>query len=238
MRETVRELQEAEYASYAAGLGRASHYAWLTLVALMAVWAGAAIVLIRIGRASDTPAAAVPAQLPAEPGQPEPRVEPSIDLTAAAALCTDLSRAADTATLTSLLARAASVLHASGVMLWMSAGEQLFAALAHGYPPDILPRLAPITRDGDNAAAKAWRSGRLVVVAPAGGGNAAVVAPLFNPTMCIGVLAVEISPGHAVDQATEVATALIAAQLATVVAAWPAASVPGNPVSQAEARTA
>lgn len=239
LRHAVRDIQAAERASYSDALAAASRNMWLVLGSAMLVWTAAVAVLIRGRRPSGASAAAPEAQQPpVDLTPPQRTLASSIDFSATAALCTDLSRVDDTAALTSLLVRAASVLHASGLMLWMSAGEQLFAALAHGYPPDTLPRLGPIPRDGDNAAAHAWRTGRPVMVPSAGDTPAAIVAPLFNPGLCIGVLAVEMSPGHSVDGETEAAVTMIAAQLATIVAAWPAASLPENAAQQPEARSA
>jgi hypothetical protein len=54
--------------------------------------------------------------------------------------------------------------------------------------------------------------------------NGAVVAPMFGPDACIGVLAAEVRHGREDDTDTRAVTAMIAAQLATAVAAWPAAS--------------
>jgi GAF domain-containing protein len=159
-----------------------------------------------------------------------------VDLPAAAALCTDLSRVTDRAALSVLLARAASILDASGLILWMSAGEQLFAVLGHGYPPEHLARFGPIARSADNAAAAAWRTGRLRVIAGEGKTPGALVAPMFGPAGCSGILALEIRHGREQDSDVQAVAAMVAAQLATAVAAWPAASV--APAKEAAARSA
>jgi hypothetical protein len=39
----------------------------------------------------------------------------------------------------------------------MGAGDHLFAVTAHGYGPDTVARLGPISRAADNATASAWR---------------------------------------------------------------------------------
>jgi hypothetical protein len=157
---------------------------------------------------------------------------PSIDLTAAATLCTDLSRVTDTAAFSGLLGRAASVLDASGLILWLGAGEQLFAVVGHGYPPEDVARFRPIARAADNAASVAWRTGRLTVVPGGDKANGGLVAPLFGPASCMGVLALEIRQGREQDPAIQSVAAIVAAQLATAVSAWPAASV-GQPPSEA-----
>jgi hypothetical protein len=162
--------------------------------------------------------------------EPAPITEPalqtssSIDLGGAADLCTAISRLTATAELPDLLARAAAVLDASGLIIWMSAGEELFAVTAHGYDPIVISRLGPIGRQADNATAASWRSGELKIVPGDMISNGAVVAPMFGPDRCIGVLAAEMRHGRESDADTRAVTALIAAQLATVVSAWPAAS--------------
>lgn len=230
----LREAQAAEQQAASASLARTSQWTWLLfgLIALAPVAALAAFLQSHRSVAGAViPAPAVPAA--------ETTVSPTVDMAAAAALCTEISRVADTERLASLLGRAAGLVNASGVMLWMGAGDRLFAALAHGYPPDIVSRLPPIARDADNAAARAWRSAQRIRLPRSADGSAAVVAPLFSPDACVGVLAVEMTPGREADDDVETAVALVAAQLATVVSAWPVASLPDRGASRApEARTA
>jgi hypothetical protein len=151
----------------------------------------------------------------------------SVDLAATAALCTDLSRVAEAAALSELLGRAASILDASGATLWLGAGEQLFAVLGHGYTPQTLSRFGPIARDADNAAAKAWRTGGVATVGSTEKSAGAIVAPMFGPDGCIGVLAFESRSKREHDATMQAVAALIAAQVSTAVSAWPtAASAP------------
>ncbi len=153
-------------------------------------------------------------------------------------MCTDLSRITTTSALPGLLGRAARVLDASGLILWISAGEQLFPVMAHGYSDDMLARMGPIARDTENAAASAWRTGQLAVVPAATGGQGAIVTPLFGLHSCIGVLSAEMRQGENSPSVQAVAT-MIAAQLSTVVPAWPAGSLtPSDRASSSEARSA
>jgi hypothetical protein len=165
----------------------------------------------------------------------------------AAAVCTALSRVATAAEIPPVLARAADVLAASGIIVWMGAGEELFAATSHGYHPRVLARLGPIRRTSENATAAAWRACTLRVVQGDLSNNGAVVAPLFGPSTslgpwsdgCIGVLTVEIRDGRENDPTTQAVAAMFAAQLATVLAAWPAPSAveaPGNGGRESTAR--
>jgi hypothetical protein len=54
---------------------------------------------------------------------------------------------------------------------------------------------------------------------------------MFGPEDCVGVLAVEVRRGAERDESARAVVSMIAAQLATVVAAWPAASAGAAPES-------
>jgi hypothetical protein len=147
---------------------------------------------------------------------------PTVDLGAAADLCTDISRITTAAALPDLLARAAALLDASGIVVWVSAGDELFAVSAHGYDPRVINRLGPIPRSADHATATAWRTGEIRTVAGDMISNGAIVAPMFGPESCLGVLAAEVRHGREEDATTRAVTAMVAAQLATAVGVWPA----------------
>jgi hypothetical protein len=53
--------------------------------------------------------------------------------------------------------------------------------------------------------------------------NGAIVAPMFGPDTCIGVLAAEVRNGREQDASTRAVTMMVAAQLAGVLSAWPSA---------------
>ena len=84
--------------------------------------------------------------------------------------------------------------------------------------------MGPIPCTAQNATAAAWRDGRLMVVAAENGAPGALVAPMFGAEACVGVLSVEIRGGRETDPAVQAVTSMVAAQLATAVSAWPAAS--------------
>lgn len=158
----------------------------------------------------------------ATPGARVP--DPAPMLAAAAAVCAALARTADMAALREALARAASVLDARGLIVWMGAGEQLFPALAHGYDESVLERLGPIPRNASNATAEAWRTAQLRTVASNPMSDGAVAAPVSGVNGCVGVLAAEVRNGREGDAATRAVAAMFAAQLAGIMPAWPAAS--------------
>jgi len=149
---------------------------------------------------------------------------PAIDLAAAARLTTELSTLSDQAELPGLLGRAADILDARGVVIWMGAGSELFAAAAHGYDPAVLQRIKPIARSADNATAAAWRTSQMRTVPADSDGHGAIVAPMLGPGGCVGVLAAETRSGREQDEATQSVATIVASQLASVLAAWPAAS--------------
>ena len=149
---------------------------------------------------------------------------PAIDLAAAARLTTELSTLSDQAELPGLLGRAADILDARGVVIWMGAGSELFAAAAHGYDQAVLQRIKPIARSADNATAAAWRTSQMRTVPADSDGHGAIVAPMLGPAGCVGVLAAETRSGREQDEATQSVAAIVASQLASVLAAWPAAS--------------
>jgi len=138
-------------------------------------------------------------------------------------LCTALSRVESSAALPDMLARTALLLDASGVIVWLAQGSELHAATSHGYNPRVISRLGSINRDADNATADAWRTGEVRTVDGDVMSNGAIVAPMFGPDACIGVLAAEVRHGRERDASTRAVTLMVAAQLATVLAAWPAA---------------
>jgi hypothetical protein len=237
--ETIRtaERRHADAERAAVFAREASTAGAVALVSLVAL-----LVLARVPRDARTGAAlapateTVPAVADAPLRAPERREgDRAHDLKGVAAVCTDLARLAGPAALPVALARAARVIDAAGIVVWLGAGEELFPAVGHGYSPAILARLGPISRADDNPTATAWRAAELVVVHADPGRHGAIVAPLFGPSGCFGVLATEVKNGRERDETTQTAVVLIAAQLSTVVAPWPAASDgPGAPAAAPE----
>ena len=165
---------------------------------------------------------------PVAPAGDAPNARPAHELKVAAALVTDLGRVRDAQDFPGLLARAAEMLDASGLMVWMgnAAGADLKPVLAHGYTPQVLARIPPVPRSADNAAAAAYRSGTLqVVLSHRGGSTGAVVAPIISVDGCIGALSAEIRGGAETSETIQSLAAIFAAQLANVVAPEAAADV-------------
>ena len=223
---TLQAFRDAELENFGATRAAMIWRSWVSLGVAGLVW-GIGLVAFAL-TPWRRPAPVVVAQPAAEavsaPAPTPGDVVPSIDLAAAADLAADLSRLSDQAALPGLLKRAAEILGARGIVLWMGAGGELFAVAEHGYENGILARIKPIARLADNATAAAWRSGELRRVAADASGYGAIVAPLLSPAGCVGVLAAEVSSERERDEATRAVAVILASQLSGVLAAWPAAS--------------
>jgi hypothetical protein len=136
-------------------------------------------------------------------------------------ICTELGRANDQADLLKMLGRAAELMDASGLVIWMGdmAGGDLRAAAGHGYPPQVVTKMPTVPRNANNAAAAAYRTGALqIVLARPGASSGALVAPLLTPDGCIGALTAEIKGRGETSDTTQALVVLFAAQLAAVLA--------------------
>jgi len=164
----------------------------------------------------------------ARPIEPAPS---RVDLAQVATLCADLARLADTRTLPSLLERAAGVLDASGVVLWIADpdGRELSPIVVHGYPPHLATRMGTILRDAENVTAAALRTGLTQTMKADAISNGAIAVPLVSSGGCVGVMAAEVKNGGEQHGALLAAAAVIAAQLATLV---------GPPSARAKAEAA
>jgi len=212
--------------SYQSARAAAALRSWVSLGVLGILWATGLIAFAVSSRQGPAEAAAIGRPDRVLDPIPAPIVEPppSIDLSAAAALSADLSQLTDQAALPQLLERAANILSARGLIIWMGAGSELFAVAAHGYDEALLNRIRPIPRHAENVTAGAWRTGELITLPADAGGLAAIVAPLLGPAGCAGVLAAEVRGQRDPNEATQAMTMILASQLAGVLAAWPAAS--------------
>ena len=147
---------------------------------------------------------------------------------AAADLATDFGRVCDLEELTRILSRAADLLDASGLMVWMGSatGGDLRPVLAHGYSSQMIARIPPVARSADNAAAAAYRSGTLqIVLSRPGVSSGAVVAPILSADGCIGALSAEIRGSGETSELVQALAAIFASHLAIVLAATPSEMV-------------
>ena len=139
----------------------------------------------------------------------------------AAKLCTDLGGLTDANGLPDLLARAAALINASGLILWVkdTDGSTLRAAGEYGYGRDFLQRFNSIPEDGNNPTAKAFRESSLQVVPSGNSTNGALAQPLMVGDRCVGVLSAELRDGWESKNDVHAITTILAAQLASLIPA-------------------
>jgi len=144
--------------------------------------------------------------------QPEP------DLSAAAHLCTELGRVLDTHEVAPLLERAAGILDAVGLIVWVwdPHWTALRPACTHGYSDKVLAQMPRVPRGAENATAASFRSAQTRIVHGSDVVNGAVVVPLMTSRGCVGVLAVELRQRGEQRESVLVLATIFAAQLATL----------------------
>ena len=146
---------------------------------------------------------------------------PARALSAAAEPCTDFGRVGNIDQVHALLARAADLMDASGLVVWLgdAVGGDMRPVLTHGYGPQAIARMPAVSRSANNAAAAAYRAGQFqIVLARPGSSSGAIVAPLLSSVGCIGALCAEIRSGGETSDSVQALAAIFAAQLAGVFA--------------------
>ena len=235
--ETARLAEHQAFDADVAGIRRQQA---MTLAAAGTVLGVIVLLLIPVRRAVAMESAVVadassPAMAPVAMGAPAPAMPTNMPqarasglFRAAADVATDLGRVRDLEELTRILGRAAELIDATGLMVWMGdgSGSDLRPVLAHGYSAQMLARIPPVARTADNAAAAAYRSGTLqIVLSRPGGVSGAVVAPIMSADGCIGALSAEIRGGGETSDSIQALATIFAAQLAGVLATTPAADI-------------
>jgi GAF domain-containing protein len=189
--------------------------------------------------ASATPVQPAPSRsvVPATVASASKPSAPGVDLAGIAALCSDLTRVTDTRALPGALERAASLLNASGLVLWVADpdGRELAPVIAHGYPQNLLSRMGTIPRDAENATAAAFRTGLVQIVKADQISQGAIAAPLLSPAGPLGVMAAELLQDGERREATKAVVTIVAAQLSTLMGP-PPRSMEKNAKSEAVVR--
>ncbi|MBA3269148.1 MAG: hypothetical protein H0T71_01450, partial [Acidobacteria bacterium] len=162
------------------------------------------------------------------------------NLADAAAVCTDLARASQSHEIVGLLDRAAKVLDATGMVVWMSSHErgELFPAASTGYDERMLARVGSIPHDAANVTAAAFRHAAPKSSAGHGSSAAALAVPLMTPGGPAGVLTAELRSAGEIDGQRMALAVIFAAQLASLLGsmATPAAAAePTHSPQQAQA---
>jgi CHASE3 domain sensor protein len=220
----TQELQAYETDS-AAVRRRQAWFAAVGLIALVVV----AMLLVPVSteQRAGMIAPRTPATEPADRRAPQapPKDTGSVpDLAEAARLCTELGRVMETSEVPPLLAHAATLLDAAGLVVWVSdrTGVELKPVFTHGYSEKVVAQMSNIPRDAQNATALAFRSAQPRAVTASSQANGAFVVPLITPAGCVGVFAAELRHGREQRESTRALTMILGAQLATLVAAAPA----------------
>jgi CHASE3 domain sensor protein len=187
--------------------------------------------------AAEPQVTAVPPVEPVRFEAPLPKARAAVTprLLNTAQLCAELARVTESRQLPSVLERAAKVLDASGIIVWVAepTRHRLVPALYHGYDTKIISRMGSIHRDANNAAAAAYRSSEMRTVAGDSFTSAAVIVPLMTSEGCVGVMSAEMKTGSEKDESAQAFATIFASQLATLVATPEAATVPFKVVAQA-----
>jgi len=235
----VETARLAEHQAFDRDLAEMRRQQAITIAAAAVVCALVVLGLIPIRRtaiaaaalesSSSMSIAPFPVGVPAAPASAETASPTAGELFRTAAdLATDFGRVRDLEELTRILARAADVLDASGLMVWMGSatGGDLRPVLAHGYSSQMIARIPPVPRSADNAAAAAYRSGTLqIVLSRPGVSSGAVVAPILSADGCIGALSAEIRGSGETSELVQALATIFASHLAVVLAATPSEMV-------------
>jgi hypothetical protein len=197
--------------------------------AMLLLMVGLATAAAQSNQSAEAETAATPAPEPVRFEAPLPRARPAVTpkLLSTAQLCGELARVAESRQLPNLLERAAKVLDASGIIVWVAepSRQALRPALAHGYEEKVITRMGNIHRDANNAAAASYRSSEIRTVAGDGVTSGAMIVPLMTSDGCVGVLSAEMKGGSEKDESSQALATIFAAQLATIVATPPALPV-------------
>ena len=180
-------------------------------------------------KAVEEPVATAPIIQPIRFEAPLPRAKLAIipKLVNTARICGEFARVGESSQLPDLLARAAKVLDASGVIVWVGdPSGDLHPAMSYGYSDHAVARMGAIPRGANNAAAAAFRAAEMRTVPCDAGTSGAVVAPLLTSDGCVGVLSAEIKGGSEKDEGCQALAMIFAAQLATLVAPPAVAAAP------------
>ena len=236
MRAAVVEWRAAE--ANAAETARAELFQqlWAVLGGTLAFWAIGVLLLaprqtvtaaapaslsIRTEPAGDAPITAAVDVPPVQPAAPIEQLLPALDLVPAAELCAEIARADSGETLAALVERAAGVIGASGVVVWLASGDELVPVLTHGYGPQARGLLGTLPLSEENVTTRAWHSGDVQGVDGDARTRAALAAPMFQGPRRTGVLSVELIDGVRPDALPRALTSILAAQFATAVSPQP-----------------
>ncbi len=157
-----------------------------------------------------------------------------LDLPLVAAVCGELARLSDGATLASVLERVAPALGAKGLVVWLADADRaaLRAVASWGYDARLVERFPAVPVADDNPTARAFATSAPAIAPGRAGQPAAVAAPIVGARGAVGVLSVELSASGGVSAAVVAVTAIVAAQLATLLEPLPRSETPAADLPQ------
>ncbi|MGQ0734934.1 MAG: GAF domain-containing protein [Acidobacteriota bacterium] len=169
---------------------------------------------------------------PREGHAPSPPT-PTHRWTETAELCTDLGRVSEASQLAPLLSRAAHMLDASGVVVWIAsdAGDSLQPVAYFGYDERTMHRIGALRTNASNLTSDAFRGATTVSRVGRAGEAAALAIPLLAVRGAVGVLAAEFRDATGVDEERLALATIVAAQLAMLLGG----ATDAPPLQQAQA---
>lgn len=223
--------------------GGMAHEQSLIAGGLICVWLTALLVLVVAGSSQTPPSPQVsPAdeQHTAGTGGPAAAETPALQTAAReqqieglAAFCDEAAHVRSASDLQPLLARAATVLSARVLVVWLrdANATALVPALAHGYDVEQLARRGPLAIEAQTMTSTAFRTSTSSVSTSTAAQPRALAVPLITVEGTTGVLAAELSDGASTDRLLPIAR-IIATQFATLCpssAADPTPAAPSDP---------
>ena len=159
-----------------------------------------------------------------------------LDLSPVAAVCGELARLSDGATLASVLERVAPALGARGLVVWLADADRraLQAAASWGYDARLVERFPSVPVTDDNPTARAYATGAPCIAPGRAGQSAAVAAPIVGSHGAAGVLSVELTASGGVSADVVAVAAIVAAQLATLLEPLPRSKTPATDAPHAQ----
>lgn len=154
-----------------------------------------------------------------------PPPPPVPKLPEAAQVCVDMARVSNAEQIAPLLKRAADVLDATGLIVWVTSadGKSLVPVASCGYDARVIERVGSLPLDGENLTSAAFRDAARRTTAARNGAAAAIAVPLVGPAGSIGVLSGEVRSVERVGETTSSIASIFGAQLATLVGSMPPA---------------
>lgn len=208
--------------------GGMAHEQSLIAGGLICVWLTALLVLVMAdsgtkalrpqhGPASDQSSTVVGGAPVSEVLAQDDTARPPGEMEALAAFCDDAAHVRSTTELQPLLARAAAVLSARVLVVWIrdASATSLMPALAHGYDVAQLARRGPLAVDAQTMTSTAFRTSAPDISAATTAQPRAIAVPLVTVDGTIGVLAAELEEGARADRLLPAAR-IIAAQFAAL----------------------